>query len=109
MNHAIRTSQLNLWKIGLNPGRSFAHIRNNGQIFHVTSIRRIVERKNQSPLLLKTNLPENVGFDILIENMNRKAGFVHAEIISTGFKPEDAKQEKTFKKLENKKVLIQVR
>ena len=110
MVHNNYFSQLNTWLFGLSPPKqSFAHIRDNGTTQHVISVQRVIKIKNQRPLFKKLDLPENVGFNIVIERMNRKTGFVRAEIISTNFKPDDAKQEKIFKKLENKKILIQVR
>jgi len=109
MAHNNCISQLNIWLFGLNsPKRSFAHIRDNGTIRHVISVQKIIEIKNQRPLFKELDLPENVGFNIVIERTNGKAGLIQAEIISTDFKPDDAKQGKTFKKLENKKILIQV-
>lgn len=110
MAHNNYISQLNTWLFGLNPPKqSFAHIRDNGTIRHVISVQKMIRIKNQRPLFKKLDLPENVGFNIIIERTNEKTGLVRAEIISTNFEPDDAKQEKTFKKLKNKKILIQVR
>ena len=75
--HNNYTSQLNTWLFGLNPPKqSFAHVRNNGIIQHVISVQTITKIKNQRPLLNKLDLPEHVGFDIVIERANRKTGFI---------------------------------
>ena len=81
--------QLNTWKYGLNPPtKSFAHIRNNGKVFQVTSVQRIIRIKKQDPLFRDLELPENVGFNICIQEFNLRNRSMHA-IISTDFKPEN--------------------
>jgi len=74
--------QLNMWKFGLNHNKSFAHVRGLGEILHV--------------VYLNPDLPENLGFDILIKRINYGKS-IEAEIVDVGkeFKI-DKKERKRF-------------